>query len=275
MSPPCSPQRVTRGPRTPAERGGGWFLAARRAPAPQAFDSGRGAVVIPAPPASRRCRRGGRQADRPGRAARPGCRRWWCRRRANRWVGLGEDERRAVRGAGHAVGEGEPAGGLADRAVRANVSEDTGSELARREAEAGVSDVGHDPSVDHHVAPRMAGLPAQVRISGKGLAGSGYGQLPVTRRHDRQPAVGQEAGQPGPASAAARRFARQTQPAGDRRRRPGDLHLARYDAGVNLIADAAEIADRPAGQAIQARARAQAQEASWPGLPAVLGKASS
>jgi hypothetical protein len=48
-------------------------------------------------------------------------------------VGLGEDERRAVRGAGHAVGEGEPAGGLADRAVGADVSEDTGSELARRE----------------------------------------------------------------------------------------------------------------------------------------------
>ena len=191
MSPPCSPQRVTRGPRTPAERGGGWFLAARRAPAPQAFDSGRGAVVIPAPPASRRCRRGGRQADRPGRAARPGCRRWWCRRRANRWVGLGEDERRAVRGAGHAVGEGEPAGGLADRAVRANVSEDTGSELARREAEAGVSDLGHDPAVDHHVAPRMAGLPAQVRIAARAWPGP---DTAAARHAPARPAAGQRAG---------------------------------------------------------------------------------
>jgi hypothetical protein len=57
-------------------------------------------------------------------------------------VSPGEDERRAARGDGHAVGEGEPAGSLTGRAVRAGVGEDTGSELARREAGADVSDAG-------------------------------------------------------------------------------------------------------------------------------------
>src|SRR5438067_1223219 len=80
-------------------------------------------------------------------------------------VGLGEDQRRVVRGHDHAIGESASLCYLLNRAIGCDQNQDAGGELATWEVEAEVADVGIASTVHYHVAPGVARQVAQVGLS--------------------------------------------------------------------------------------------------------------
>jgi hypothetical protein len=107
-------------------------------------------------------------------------------------VGLGNDERPAVRGDRHPVRERQVAGDLSYVAIRRGQHDKARREFAAGELEADGVDVGVAPVVDHDVIPWLGRDFGQVSVRDQRAVGLTAQQSPLRRVHHQQPPVREE-----------------------------------------------------------------------------------
>ena len=107
-------------------------------------------------------------------------------------VRLSDDQRSAVRGDRHPVGERDVSGDLTDLAIWRGEHQEAGRELAAGEVEADGIDVGVAPIIDHDVIPGLDRDSGQVGVRDQRPVALTAQQPPLRRVHDQQPAVGEE-----------------------------------------------------------------------------------